>query len=843
MSGYLASSSPTRGALNPSARTRSISFDVLGAPRKQRLLKFLLWLVISCIAGLAINVGFAAFAGWLWLRGSLPQTTGTVRVAGLSAPVTIVRDSYGVPTIHASTAGDAFFGLGYAHAQDRFFQLELQRLTGQGRLSEFAGAATVETDTYMRKLGLYQRAEDEYKTLRPEARQTVDAYTAGVNAWLSSHADALPPELGLLHLAGVKLDIVPWRPADTLVWPKILAFLLSGNFSEELLRADIIDKLGAERAEQLFDHYPVNGPVTVASTGATPRTEQSTASANAPTRAATTTNSARDSVLRLLAEYHAASLGSNAWVIGPSRTTTGHPLLSNDTHLPVQSPAIYYTARLEAPGLHVVGVTLPGVPFVIAGRNDRIAWGVTNLGPDTQDLFLERVDPADPTHYLTPNGSVAFTVRREEIRVNGKAEPIVLSVRETRHGPIIHDDWNGRGPLALRWPALDANDTSLEAFLDIDRATSWDQFRAGAAKLVSPALNFIYADVDGHIGYSASGRIPIRKQGQGLVPGNGWDDAWEWTGYVAFDQLPSTFDPADGFIVSANNKVATSDEPFLSTSWAYERAARIREMILATPKHSFDDLRVMRSDRKSSLADELLPALLTAKPTDPRDAEALARVAAWDRVESVDSVGGAIFTAWYAHLLSHLVRDELGPDLYDRYAGDRTEVMSRLMADPTGQFCDDQTTPARETCAEIARLALHDAVEDLTQRLGTDSNNWRLDRLRKTRFADPVGSMAPLIGGMFTREVQTGGDPVTVWANAFAYQAPYATILCPADITEYDMAPNGATRIALTMGQSEHPLSPHFADYLPHWLRSEGVPAPEASSSGDELRLIPREAR
>ena len=803
--------------------------------------RFILWLFGVTLLSLVMLVGIVFGLGRWWLRGSLPQTTGTITVDGISAPVRIVRDAYGVPTIHGASIPDAYYGLGYVHAQDRFFQMEMQRRTGQGRLSEIAGASMVETDSYMRKLGIYKLAEADFAGLPKGTRDILEAYARGVNAWLVAHHDHLPPELGLLRVSGVELEPEPWRPADSLVWTKVMAVLLSGNAESELLDAELLAKFGAERAAQLDEQYPANGPVTVATPAPAPEAPPPSTPVPEPHGARPAHSDGDHAALfELLRSYRLSSIGSNAWVIGPSRSVSGHPLLSNDTHLPIQNPSIFYLARLDAPGLQIVGATLPSLPGVIFGRNERIAWGMTNLGPDTQDLFVEKLDPKDPTHYLAGRDSLPLTVRREEIRVAGKTDPVVVMVRSTRHGPIIHDDWQGHGPVALRWSALDPGDTSIDAFLGMDQASSWIEYRAAVAKLVSPAQNFVYADVDGHIGYSASGKIPIRKQGRGLVPGNGWDDAWEWTGYVPFEELPQAFDPPEGYIVTANNKVEATDTPFFTTSWDPYRAARIRALILAKPKLGLDDLQVMRGDLKSSLADELLPTLLAATPKSARDVQALAVLKAWDRVETPDSAAGAIFTAYYAHLLPALVKDELGPELYAQFEGNRPDLMHRALTDPTGAWCDDVTTPTHETCGDAALHALHDAVEDLTHRLGADMHGWRRDRLGIAKFANLVGSQAPLIGGLFTRTVPLGGDAKTVHVNAFSFKKPYDTVMCPATIGEYELAPTGETRMALPLGQSGHPLSPHYDQYLSRWQRGEAVAMPRADGMGDELALQPR---
>jgi penicillin amidase len=789
-------------------------------------------LVLSMVVGIA-----ALLIRWRLSR-SLPQTQGTLEVSGASSTVRITRDAFGVPTIVGDTQEDAFFGLGFAHAQDRFFQMELQRRTGQGRLSEIAGPRTLELDTLIRKLGIYRAAEVSEPSHLPGSRSILRAYCAGVNAWLERYPDRLPPEFDLLRLNGTPISPAPWRPADSLVWAKMMSLSLSGNYQEELSRADLLDKFGPAKTEELLPPYPSEAPIILGQSGS--RWPLGTKHLDPLAAFARPNFPAWSDPSEPLGAEPIEGLGSNNWVIGPSRSTTGYPLLSDDPHLSIQNPSLWYIARLEAPGLSLVGMTLPGYPAVLVGRNAKIAWGVTNLYPDTQDLFVEKVDPNDATRYLTPAGSQPFVLRQESITVAGRKAPVVVSVRETAHGPVIID--GGRGPLALRWTALDPDDTTLDAFLGIDRAASFAEFEQAMTRFVTPAQNFVYADVNGHIGYLAPGRIPIRKSGQGLVPSNGWDGSAEWTGFIPFAELPRSFDPPEGFIVTANNRVVgDSYKYFLGASWGDGyRARRIRELILEHEKVSPADLERIQSDVRSTFARELLPALLRVTPKSERAAAALARLRSWDGNETADSGPGAIFTAWVAHLVPALVSDELG-GLYEKYAGFRTTMVKRLLTDPTGAWCDDQSTPTKETCAEISARALEEALNDLSARLGRDPSRWRLSALRFARFENRIASPVPVIGRLFTRTVGIGGDPTTVRVAALSLRRPYDVIALPSFLADFDLSPAGKTKLLVTLGQSGHPLSPNFDDQLRPWARSEPMTiAPVGSSADQRLTLVPK---
>ncbi|HET9619875.1 MAG TPA: penicillin acylase family protein [Kofleriaceae bacterium] len=786
-------------------------------------------LAIFGIAALALGLGRC------WLRRSLPELAGTITVDGITHPVRVTRDAHGVPVIEADDEADLFFGLGYVHAQDRFFQMELQRRAGQGRLSELAGPSQVETDTFLRQLGVYRLALGDETQVSPAAQRALAGYAAGVNAWLTAHGGALPPELDLLRLHGARLTAAPWRPADSLVIGKVVALTLSTNFEDELVRADVEDKVGAASDPLLFPGYPLHAPITVGGgeeTGAT-----GARAPRPPAERGRPGDPARDTLRRLLGTIGASGrgVGSNGWVIAPSRSASGHAMLANDPHLGIQSPNIFYLAHLKGAGFDTFGVTIPGVPAVMLGRNPRVAWGATILTADTQDLFVEKLDPADPSHYLVRGESRPFETRDETIEVDGAA-PVHLTVRTTVHGPVIRDDWKGRGPLALRWTALAPGDRTIDAMLGFDRARDWTEFRAAAANLVGPNLNLLYADVDGHIAYTAAGKVPVRARGDGELPVHGWDGEAEWTGLVPFEDLPHEVDPPRGFIVSANNKSAVAP-PFLGNNWDFYRAQRIVEMIAARPKLTFDDMRAMQGDVLSLFARDLVPILITAPADTPLARQALDRLARWDLRETPDSAEGALLTVWYPRLMAALFDDELGAELSLQWGHGRPEALLAVLRDPTGAFCDDVHTPVRESCRDILGRTLRGALDELTTRLGGSITDWRLDRLRIARFENPVASDVPVIGGLFTRRRGLGGDPFTVRVNDFAFGGGYDTKVFQSYLGTFELP--GPSRAIVALGQSGHPLSPHFDDLLADWMAARPFAIGEPVTAGDVLTLAP----
>ncbi|MAE44305.1 MAG: hypothetical protein CMF63_04865 [Magnetovibrio sp.] len=502
----------------------------------------MVWKFLSGIAALVALLLAGLGGGYLWLRTSLPQTSGSVTLAGLDSTVEVIRDANAVPHIFAGNVADAYFALGYVHAQDRLWQMEFTRRAGAGRLAEVLGEAALESDSYIRTLGLHRLAEAIFETTSPEVRAALEAYAAGVNGWLASHRGALPPEFILL---GINPE--DWRPADSLVWNRLMALRLGRNQRNEHLRACIAQELAAKGlAPSLLDElWPEDSPGAPISL------------ASATHGMAPVPNALWGSLITPLA----ADSGSNGWIVHGRFTMTGKPILANDPHLRFSAPILWYLARIEAPGLTLTGVTVPGVPFTILGHNGSIAWGMTNSGGDVEDLFVETVDPDDPGSYLTPDGPRPFVTRQEIIQVKG-GKTIDLIVRETRHGPVISDVRKDAAcvsdadhGVALATPALRTDDRTIEALFAINRAQNWEDFRTAAANFHTPQQNLFFAASDGDTGFIAPGRIPVRKAGDGRMPVPGADGEFDWKGFIPVEELPQAHNPPLGRIVNANNRI------------------------------------------------------------------------------------------------------------------------------------------------------------------------------------------------------------------------------------------------------------------------------------------------
>jgi penicillin amidase len=818
--------------------------------------------VLKTIAVLVLLAAIAAAGGWHYLRRSLPQIDGTTTVAGLSAPIEIIRDADAIPHIIAAGKLDGLFGLGYAHAQDRLWQMEFQRRIGHGRLSEVLGAATLPQDRFLRTVGFGRAARTAWATTPEWAKQQVNAYVAGVNAFISTHHGAgLPPEFTLL-----RFEPEPWTGVDVLVWVKMMAWDLSGNYSFELLRHDLIAAVGAERMNELMPPYAIDGLSILPPHAAPVDTNGAHASAAVRTFGAAATGRPEGLHADPLGSWAAAltasvsqgapavrdfllggamteGLGSNNWVVDGTLTPTGKPLLANDPHLGTRLPSTWYLAHISAGAFDVIGGTFPGIPAVALGRNRSIAWGATNVAADVQDLYREHLD-AGGTHSEFRGAQEPVTVIPETIVVKGAA-PVTLSVRVTRHGPLISDAINANNaastakpkpqplePLAFRWTALDPDDGTLPAFLKMNEARNWTEFTRALEGYTVPSQNFVYADVDGHIGYYAPGHIPLRASGDGSRPADGWTGDAEWTGWVPFDELPHLFDPPEHVIVTANHRPAPASYRYnLGLEWTEPyRAERIVDRLRETSKFTADDFARIQADTLSLHAKALLPVLLShVRAAEARDQPALDRLRQWNFDATGESAAAALFQAWFLHLTPVLVADDLGPAAAELYQG-KFSFVSRFLVNtlaapvaagpgvrPTDSpWCDDVRTPARETCDDAVMSAFRKGVDDLQNRLGSDMTRWRWDAVHLALFPHALDSVAAL-RPILSRSIGIAGDWSTVNVGVTAADHPYEVHTVPGYREIIDLSPANDSRFLDAVGESGHFLSPHYDDFLSDW--------------------------
>ncbi len=787
----------------------------------RRLLRWLGWGGFGLVS-LAL---LAAVGGYWWLLQSLPKLEGEIVVEGLDDPVTILRDQHGIPHIEANSLEEAIFAQGFAHAQDRLWQMEFQRRVGAGRLAEIVGAQALPTDRFMRLLGFYRLAEASLAHLSEDSLGWLNAYAAGVNAYLAQRSGPLPPEFLLLG----HHEIEPWTPADSVVWIKLMALDLSRNWRNELLRARLTKRLTDEQIADLWPSYPEQAPVTLVGL-------------------------ARSLDLETLAEALPPTpppgMGSNAWVVSGDRSETGAPLLANDPHLGLRTPGTWYLVHLDTPQLELIGAGLPGVPGIVLGHNGAIAWGMTNTGPDSQDLFVERLDPADPEQYLTPSGTAPFLKRDEVIKIKG-GDPVTLTVRTTRHGPVISDLVESASEvleadqvLALAWTALAEDDTSIETLFDLTKALDWNGFLDAVRHHNVPQQNVFYADKRGRIGFVAPGRVPVRKQGDGLWPVPGWSGDYDWVDVVPFEALPKDNDPDDNAFLNGNNRIVPPEYPHLLTAiWEPPYRARRIKSLLDEQTHSLESFAAMQLDQLSLLASDLLPIMLEIRAGSDAAEKALEDLRSWDQVMVADRAEPLIFAAWYRAFTRLAYADELGP-LFGSYWNIRPQFVDLILTDKP-IWCDDQSTEPIEQCSDLLSRALDLALEDLEARYGADPADWRWGEAHRARMEHPILKGQPIIEDIFNIETPVGGDSVTVNVGHYVLwndRHPFATVQAASYRGLYDLADLSRSRFVAATGQSGHPLSSHYRDLTALWAEGKTVriaqPAPEEDGQSTKRRLI-----
>ncbi|MFL6284936.1 MAG: penicillin acylase family protein [Pyrinomonadaceae bacterium] len=740
---------------------------------------------------------------------------GSLELPTLRGEVTIRRDGRGVPYIEASNDDDLYFAQGYATACDRLWQMDILRRTARGELAEIFGPAALEQDKTHRVYGFSGLAETMLERATARTRAALEAYARGVNAFIRAcAADSLPAEFKILRYAPRE-----WAAVDSLALGKLFAESLSVTADADILRA----LMGFLPPEKIDEMLPAASPLDVLIVGG------DAGEGNAPTGTGRDCVAARakmgeaevaalTALLTAMRRSRAASggdgeVGSNSWVVGGGLTASGKPLLSNDPHLAATSPSIWHITHLSAPGVEVSGVAVTGIPGVMIGHNARIAWGLTNLCPDVQDIYLERFDENDPSSYMTPAGWRRAEVRREVIKVRASAdgsssESVAIDVKVTRHGPVIFE--SGTLGVALRWTAFDTETSELETFFELNRARDWDDFVAALSLYGAPPQNFVYADTDGHIGYYSAGRIPIRRSGDGSLPYDGATDDGEWVGFIPFEELPHVFDPPSGVIVTANNRLVGRDYPHhITHNWRVPyRARRIHELLTAGRNLTAEDFLSVQGDTYSYpdviLASEVVKL---AEHTDsPQWREMAEAFRGWDGRSNPESKVLPLVTETRKAFRRRVLEGALGAELARLYDW-RNE----------GTFLDKLITqrpaawlPEGSESYESLLLACYgEARESLAKRLGPDPERWTWGALASVRFPHPLEKLGQ-VGARFsapTSPQNTGGSMPTVNAG------DRVSMRFVADLSDWSN-----TRLCIPLGESGDPSSPHRADQFDEWL-------------------------
>jgi penicillin amidase len=756
--------------------------------------------------GVLVLLAGSILAGLIWL--TLPPGRDRAAIPGLSAPVDIAFDEDGVPRIRAASATDGAAALGYVHARDRLFQMDLMRRAAAGRLSEIAGPATLPMDRMMRVLGLRRRAEADLAGLAPDTRAMLQAYAQGVNAWIAAHGRFSAPEFVPLGTPA------PWTPIDSLLWGKTMGVWLSDNWRQELARLSLEGRVPPDRIRELHATAPGGGHPDEAELGSA-----------AWHRLA---QRMLERIPDFPAPFTMPDEASNEWAVDARHSVTGAPLLAGDPHLGFSMPGVWYLARIETPAGVLAGATAPGAPFLVIGRNSRIAWTFTTTGADTQDLFIE--EPVGDGLYRTPDGPRAFEVHQERIRVRGEPDEM-LTVRETRHGPVISDlGMGGDRVIALAAANLAPGDRAADGLLALDRAGDVAAAHAAAAAISAPVQNLLVAD-RADIALFMTGRVPVRRAGDGSVPVEGSDGAHDWTGWAEGDALPTVVAPASGRLVNANERVAPAEFPvFLGRDWNGNwRAARIREMLDAKPKLAPADFAAMQADTESDYARRLLPTLRAVNPADDLSARAAKLLADWDGAMTMDRPQPLLFNAWMPRLRDLLLA-RAGLRLSPAVAG--LEFVAFALSPEGAHWCGGDCGPA---LAE----SLGQAVHALGPRFGDDPAAWRWGPAHPAVFAHPILGRIPLLDVLGTAQIDSPGDDTTVdrggtgWSGLRSvHGASYRGV--------YDLADLDASLFVVAPGQSGNPFRAHSRDFLERWRDGRTITlGPNAARTEATVALVP----
>lgn len=824
--------------------------------------------------GLISVVAIVAVVLAIYVWRSVPTDNAQYDIKAALGETTITLDTEGIPTIEAKSERDLSFAVGFMHARDRLWQLEMNRRIGRGELAEILGPKALETDKFLRTLGVHRAAKAQFDGFPAEAKVLLHAYADGVNAYVRDAMTARPPEFVIL---GVQPGL--WEPVDTVAWGIIMAYDLSGNWSNELLRLQMAARMPVSRIDELLppqpgDKLPVHGDygAMYKSLGALPEKLAVTTSPAARERVglraddkqsppshedrfatALTPKPTGDKLVLLsrttgegtkpkpiddlmFLSAGIEGIGSNNWVVNGSNTTTGKPLLANDPHLSLAAPAIWYYTKQRAPGIEVTGATLPGGPSVILGRTNGVAWGFTNTGPDVQDLYLEEINERGEAR--TPDGWAKLATHSETFKVKGEAN-VQITVRDSRHGPIISDIHtptanaiNARKfAVALRWTALDADNQTVLVAARMNKAQTVAELKEALRGYVAPQQNVVMADTQGNTAFIAPGRVPIRKPDNdinGLAPSPGWDAKYDWAGFLSFEQMPQQ--TVSTFLATANQRIHGDDYPhFISGEWAHKgRTLRIEELLTAKPKHDGQSLRAIQHDLRHTHDTPLMQWLpkLSSKHLLANDARRALTAFLNDGIVSSQydpAIAALVHWAWNREVTKRLLADEVGTELFDAIFGRRDfrAAMNGVLSRNDAWWCDDKTTTKTETCDEIINASFDAALDDLTRRYGNDISSWRWNTAHFARSEHRPFSSVPVLSKLFEIRAPTAGDTYTVMVGKVRLREPnpFANEFAASLRAVYDLSvsdPNAAT-IIFSTGQSGNPFSVHYRDMAERW--------------------------
>lgn len=785
---------------------------------------------IKVLIGTSVTICVLLIAGMFFLRHlvtkSFPVTRGSISLAGIQSQVDVRRDEYGIPHVLAGNEGDLMFAAGYTHAQDRLWQMDLARRIGEGRLSEVFDTATVKFDKLFRTLGFAPLADTLYQHMHPHTKELLERYADGVNAYIESHKGKYPVEFDMLDY-----EPEPWKPQHSIIIARLMGWEMNFSWWEELTYAELEAKVPPEKFREIIPSYPDSVPTTIAGLVG----KQSILDRQ-------TLGDVHDFMAAARGYRNYFNLGSlsgasNAWVVAGLKSMSGKPLLANDPHLKTSVPARWYEMHLSAPGWNVSGMTIPGVPFVVIGHNDSLAWGITNAMLDDADFYMDRIDTAHPKMYSFNNTSLPINAHTEVILI-GKKDSIEITVRATRHGPVInevhptreHEGYTGSANpylISMRWTGFETSD-EFHGFELMNTAGNYRQFEEGLKDLTVPAQALVYGDAAGNIGFWMAGRVPIRGKQNPLLPAPGWTSESDWQGYVPFDKLPHFWNPPQGFIVCANQKIAGNDYPyFLSNYWEPpSRMLRIRELLASGEKFSPEDFERFQQDVLSPYNRSVAKYIFAAYPADSsmenNDVKtAIEYLRNWDYRDTPQQIASSIFNEFLVKLLHNIYEDEMGPETFKDFvffSAVPYRVTSQLLAADSSEWFDDVNTPHIETKKEIIHKSLLEAIKELQLSAGGEMKEWQWGRIHQAYFEHPFGKRKPLDRVFNIGPYPAAGSATTVNKGDYRISEPFTVFAAPSMRQVIDLGKPQMAWTILPLGESGQALHKHYKDQTPLWF-------------------------
>jgi penicillin G amidase len=814
-------------------------------------------IVFGVLASLAIVILVIFTLSYFMLKRSLPKYEGETKVKGLHSSVVIYRDSYAVPMINAADDEDAAFALGYVHAQERLFQMDIARRAGEGRLSEVLGPKTIPIDQMFRTAGIYKSVKENYDKLNPISKKILEAYSKGVNAFIVESKGNYPVEFDVLGY-----DPYPWKPEHSLIIAKLMGWELNISWWTDITFSQLVQKFGNEKAKELLPDFPENSPTIIPS--------------DIKSFAAISNDLMKvDQQFRELTGFVGTHIGSNNWVVNGKKSASGKPIIANDPHLAYTAPGRWYLAMIRSKDWNAEGFTIPGLPAIVIGKNQNIAWAMTNVMADDADFYVEKIDSAGRNYFL--NGVwKPLTIQKDTIHVKDSAS-VVYEIKRTHRGPIITDIHPFRvmypntgvktAQMSMRWTGQEFSDEMFAA-ISINKSKNWNDFQNAVRYFTVPGQNFVYSDKDGNIGYICAARLPIRPSNTSTLINDGTTDANDWKAFVPYEEMPKLFNPPQNYIASANNKTIQNFGYHISNIWEpSSRIERITELLNSKPVQSKDDFKKIQNDFVSPYAKKLTRYITAAfdsvKVTDKNLLLTLELFKNWNYEMNAGSQVPTIYTRFFQYLIKNIFEDEMGDDLLKEYvfiANVPYRIIPKMLEENNSSFFDNVNTSQVETRDDIIRKSLVDALSDLEKNFGMDIKDWQWGDIHKVTFKHMFHDVSPLLDKVINiGPFSIGGDGTTVFNTEYSFpelfeqsrdlrkphrSEPYSNILGPSMRYIFDFADPDHLEYIMPTGESGHFMSSHYKDMSMMWLTGKYINLPLKEdefikSSKHQLQLIP----